>query len=252
MEHNGQDLAIKRMRSCTSVESRITLQERLCKLGTTWKKLKHPHVLTFLGIDAEPYPQTLCLIFPWMQNGTILDYMDKKDPQNDIAKKLILEVAEGMSYLHSRNLIHGNLKSTNVLIDGEGHANIADAGLIDNIFGISSMTTATQLGSMRWTAPELLTIPDINIVPQRTPATDVYSFSFLCMEVYTGHYPFFDIPAAIEVSDMVIKGIRPQRPDHTSRIAMSDEVWTMVEACWNHQPSERPTSEHIILDLKKI
>jgi serine/threonine protein kinase len=122
----------------------------------------------------------------------------------------ILEVAEGMAYLHSRSLLHGDLKSvcwilvslddinidhpaqSNVLIDHDGHVNIADAGLSAIVSGsISTMTTSTRLDPMRWMAPELFAIPNLNEIPQTTPATDVYSFSLLCLEVRLSKRPCF-------------------------------------------------------------
>jgi serine/threonine protein kinase len=95
-------------------------------VALAWKKLDNNYILPFLGIAAELYPQTIYLATPWMQNGTIIKYLKDKTLQdvrvdllvrNDsvdflpwLSSLQILEVAEGVAFLHSHGLVHGDLK----------------------------------------------------------------------------------------------------------------------------------------------
>ena len=67
------------------------------------------------------------------------------------------------------------------------------------------------------------------------------------MKIYTGHIPFHHIARDITVIKTVVKGSRPPRPADTS--LLSDEIWKVIEMCWNQQPQDRPTAESVIEQL---
>jgi serine/threonine protein kinase len=96
----------------------------------------------------------------------------------------LFEIAQGLAYLHSQDIIHGDLRGTNILVDDKGHACLADFGLA--VF--SNATLANQSsqhgGSVRWMGPELLYPQSCGLENfQRTFANDVYSFACVCIEV---------------------------------------------------------------------
>jgi serine/threonine protein kinase len=96
----------------------------------------------------------------------------------------LFEIAQGLAYLHSQDIIHGDLRGTNILVDNKGHACLADFGLA--VF--SNATLANQSsqhgGSVRWMGPELLYPQSCGLEYfQRTFANDVYSFACVCIEV---------------------------------------------------------------------
>jgi hypothetical protein len=43
-----------------------------------WRDLDHIHILPFLGIDATSFPPYFCLVSPWMEHGTVLQYLEKE------------------------------------------------------------------------------------------------------------------------------------------------------------------------------
>ncbi|KAJ7721129.1 hypothetical protein B0H16DRAFT_1226912, partial [Mycena metata] len=47
-----------------------------CREALLRKDLHHPHILTFIGIDRESFPSSLCMVSPWMDHGTILNYLN--------------------------------------------------------------------------------------------------------------------------------------------------------------------------------
>lgn len=98
----------------------------------------------------------------------------------------MFEIAQGLAYLHSQDIIHGDLRGSNILVDDDWHVRLADFGL--SVF--SDATAATQTshrgGSVRWMSPELHLPQSCGLDTfQRTFASDVYSFAFVCVEV--GH-----------------------------------------------------------------
>ena len=67
------------------------------------------------------------------------------------------------------------------------------------------------------------------------------------MKIYTGHVPFHKTTRAITVMKKVLEGSRPPRPPDTS--LLSDEIWKVIEMCWNQEPQDRPSAELVIEQL---
>ncbi|KAJ7646311.1 kinase-like domain-containing protein [Mycena polygramma] len=252
--YNGRDVALKRLQVYQPEPNKaIEFSKSLLREVSTWVHLNHPNVLPFLGLDNktfEDYPP--CIVTPFMRNGTLFDFVKTQNatlPDGRL-NLLLFQTAHGLAYLHAQKVVHGDLRGTNVLIDANEHAQIADFGLAivtDATLG----TTSTAGGSARWMAPELLHHETQSKRP--TKASDVYAFSCLCIELYTGAPPFWGMhDAAVIVR--VSKGERLPRPSGLAppegTRAMSGRLWETVEACSAHNPSDRPDMDsvsHLIL-----
>ncbi|KAG9127218.1 hypothetical protein FRC07_000136 [Ceratobasidium sp. 392] len=97
----------------------------------------------------------IAMVSLWMENGDLRAYVNK-NPNVD-RFKLCIQVADGLSYLHSIRIVHGDLKGPNVLISKEGVATIIDLGnaILDEAELQFTNTQAKQKLSIRWTAPEV-------------------------------------------------------------------------------------------------
>ncbi|KAJ7260878.1 kinase-like domain-containing protein [Mycena haematopus] len=155
---------------------------KFCREALVWKDLRHPNILPFLGIDRDSFPSSLCMVSPWMNHGTVINYLKNHGYAN--VNKLLYEIAKGLEYLHSRNIVHGDLRGANILIKEDWSACLTDFGL--SIFSDATSTMSTNRGgSLHWMAPELLDPDRFEINFARTPATDVYAFGCVCVELYT-------------------------------------------------------------------
>ncbi|KAJ6585723.1 kinase-like domain-containing protein, partial [Mycena capillaripes] len=203
-----------------------------CREALVWKDLDYRHILPFLGIDRDTFPTTFCMVSPWMEHGTIVNYLRAHGHAH--VDKLLYEIIQGLEYLHSRNIIHGDLKGANILIDEDWSARLTDFGL--SIFSdATSTTTGNRGGSLYWMAPELL---DPSAKFAFTRATDVYAFGCVCFELYTGRPPFSDLPEPAAFMK-IINGERPKRPSGDP--TMSETIWHQVTECWAQSPLARPT-----------
>ncbi|KAF8194861.1 kinase-like domain-containing protein, partial [Mycena galopus ATCC 62051] len=203
-----------------------------------WKNLNHEYVLPFLGVDSDTFPGFLCMVSPWMSKGALV----KNDggPPEDSIPVLIYEIAVGLQYLHSQNIVHGDLRGANILLDDRGHALLADFGLA--VVTDSPLASTNRGGSLRWMAPELLHPESYGFKEfQRTFASDIYSFACVCLELYTGKPPFSEIPSDGAVLLYVIGGGLPAYPS-----VMPFWCQSLASKCWSHFPSSRPGMATII------
>ncbi|KAJ7088049.1 kinase-like domain-containing protein [Mycena belliarum] len=246
--YQGRPVALKHMRMFLSTDQR-DIRRKLCHEALVWQRLRHLYIVPLIGIDTESFPSSLCLVSPWMKNGTVIKYLStvgKANRQSTI-NRLICEIAQGLAFLHDQNIIHGDLRGSNILVDDDGHACLTDFGLT-----VLSDATATQTpngaGSVPWMAPEMLHPTAFGLVnPARTRASDIYAFGCVCLELFTGHPPFHEaILCDASVMLQVIEGVRPRRP---AGGVLPDEVWNIVQKCWAHNFSNRPGIADIVLEL---
>ncbi|KAF9642619.1 kinase-like protein, partial [Thelephora ganbajun] len=158
----------------------------LWKLVPTWKRLAHENVLPFHGVDTSMFQ--LALVYEWGHNGNIMQYLESHPDAS--RPKLLLQVAEGLQYLHSFEIVHGSLKGANVLISKSGKAQICDYGLspvmVNPIFTIAA--TPGVAGLSRRLAPEIIDPPSkTSFKPLvASKSADVFAFAMLAVEVFIG------------------------------------------------------------------
>lgn len=73
-----------------------------------WKHLRHPNILPLLGATLRDHK--LCLISEWMDQGNINDYLNRKEHSEVNRIELLVDVVDGLSYMHGLQVVHGNLK----------------------------------------------------------------------------------------------------------------------------------------------
>ncbi|KAJ7854911.1 kinase-like domain-containing protein, partial [Mycena leptocephala] len=217
-----------------------------CREALVWQRLRHPYIVPLIGIDTESFPLSLCMVSPWMKNGTSIKYlsgMGSHERQTTVDRLLsiisIREIAQGLALLHDQHIVHGDLRGSNILVDDDGHACLIEFGLTV----LSDETISQTNHGVRWMAPETLdpTLTDL----ARTPAGDIYAFACVCLELYTGYPPFHALHDAA-VMFQVVGGMRPGRP---ARDVIPDHIWNIMEQCWAHNSADRPTILGIVLEL---
>ncbi|KDQ16398.1 hypothetical protein BOTBODRAFT_90107, partial [Botryobasidium botryosum FD-172 SS1] len=228
------------------------LLKRLAREAKVWRQLSHPNVLPFLGLctlDSVPY-----LISPWMENGHVLDYV-QKNPDVDRVR-LLAQVADGLEYLHNfkpESVIHGDLRGPNILISPSGNACIADFGLAElksDTYAMSYSTPFIVAGHPRWQAPELIRAENKEEA-RRNTSTDIFAFGRVMLEFFTGTAPFFYITYDTAVVVKVLSSDPfPRRPDEEVMAkGLDDGAWQLMTDCWHATPSQRPTATDLVARL---
>lgn len=246
----GSDVAIKRIKaSCFA--GRPSERERL--ISDFWKEalilssLHHPNVVSFYGVVRDGPDGSLATVTEFMINGSLKQFLQKKDRTIDRRKRLIIamDAAFGMEYLHGKNIVHFDLKCENLLVNmRDPHRPVCKIGDL----GLSKVKQHTLVsggvrGTLPWMAPELLSGKS-NMVTEKI---DVYSFGVVMWELLTGDEPYKDIHCASIIGGIVNNTLRPQIP------SWCDPEWkSLMESCWGSDPAERPSFSDISQKLRSM
>jgi len=207
--------------------------------------------------DLGPSPT---MVSPLCDNGPVQQYI-VRNPQVD-RLAIITGVARGLEYLHSKNVVHGDMKAHNVLISDGGIPVLADFGrskFIDH----RGFTTAFT-GSARYLAPELVDAePDlgnteeayealenqVESMPNLTKETDVFAFSMVALEILTGKLPYSHLSQDSQIIALVQQGTRPDR-QRCLPTTFTDPMWALLTDCWKTAPDERLDMRTVIQRLE--
>ncbi|KAG9101946.1 hypothetical protein FRC06_002458, partial [Ceratobasidium sp. 370] len=205
-----------------------------------WSKTKHKNVQQLLGVVV--FRGHLGMVSPWMDNGNLEEYI-RKYPGAD-RYGLCVQVARGVSYLHSINMVHGDLKARNVLVDRDGIAKLSDFdhSILSNCTLLFTETTNVGGGTLRWMAPELLlSDEDEKAAAARTSQTDVYALGMTLLETVTGKVPYAEYKVDRAIIRALDRGQLPKCPEEfTFQNGQENWMWSLLKACWGHDPKARP------------
>jgi serine/threonine protein kinase len=181
--------------------------------------------------------------------STLPDHTEVK--WDDTTRAIVaIGVAFGMEYLHSKNIIHRDLKTDNILLDDRFRPKVGDFGLskimsTDTEQVSHAMQMTSNLGTPLFMAPELF----MDVDDPYTTAVDVYAYGMLLYELCTLARPFKEKGEMqkFQLQLFVAGGQRPTIPPE-----VPDSYRALMTECWNHNPSARPTFAQIVQKMVAI
>ncbi|KAJ6415377.1 hypothetical protein OIU84_004217 [Salix udensis] len=244
----GTDVAIKRIKkSCFT--GRSSEQERLTtefwREAEILSKLHHPNVVAFYGVVQDGPGGTLATVTEFMVNGSLRHVLLSKDRHLDRRKRLIIamDAAFGMEYLHSKNIVHFDLKCDNLLVNLKDPlrpiCKVGDFGL--SKIKRNTLVTGGVRGTLPWMAPELLNGSSSKV----SEKVDVFSFAIVLWEILTGEEPYANMHYGAIIGGIVNNTLRPPVP------SFCDQEWRLLmEQCWAPDPMARPSFTEITRRLR--
>lgn len=232
------------------------------------KKLRHPNILQFVSLvenlcilvsvllidyvckvllllmqmGACTTPPSLCIVSEYVSQGSLFKILHKsKETPLSMERKIriALDTAKGIHYLHTCRppIIHGDLKSPNLLLDRNDVVKVCDFGL-SRVKVASKLSVASKMGTPEWTAPEVLKSESCS------EASDAYSFGVVLWEILTGLVPWADKTPMQVVLSVGLQHERLPIPEDASR-----RLQGLLAGCFGN-PQARPSFDQIIHTLK--
>ena len=251
-ELEGLPVAVKVLHSILLQQGNVGRAALLQRFGTeclVMRRLQHERIVRLLGIGIAPN-QSPCIVVELMA-GSLGDRIGVV-PREPFAQSLqyLVDTAEGLRFLHGKNILHRDLKPHNILITA-GRAKIADVGLARSLHGGqgADLTTLTRCpGTPYFMPPESL-----QVGTTYDEKLDVFSLGVVMLSLLVGRPP-----SPTEATVLLENGTRRSVPEGRRRKADLDRLGSdhplhsLIVSCLHDDPGSRPTSADVHMHLLQI
>ncbi|XP_009588827.1 serine/threonine receptor-like kinase NFP [Nicotiana tomentosiformis] len=246
---DGEVFAIKKMKWNAREELKIL------------QKVNHGNLVKLEGFCIDPKEANCYLVYEYVENGSLHSWLhkDKKEKLSWKTRlKIATDVANGLLYIHEHTrprVVHKDIKSSNILLDSNMRAKVANFGLAKS--GCNAITMHI-VGTQGYIAPEYLTD---GIVSTKM---DVFSFGVVLLELMSGREAIDDegkvlwakVGEILEGSEeRKVKKLQEWMDDSLLREECTMEsvmnVMSVAISCLNKDPSKRPSMVEIVYALSK-
>ncbi|XP_066567675.1 tyrosine-protein kinase Fer [Amia ocellicauda] len=202
------------------------------------KQYDHPNIVKLIGVCTQRQP--IYIVMELVSGGDFLSFLRKKkdDLKTKQLVKFALDAAAGMAYLELKNCIHRDLAARNCLVGENNLLKISDFGMSrQEDDGIYSSSGLKQI-PIKWTAPEALNYG------RYSSESDVWSYGILLWETFSlGVCPYPGMTNQ-QAREQVEKGYRMTSPQKCP-----EEVYKIMQRCWEYKPENRPKFADIQKEL---
>ncbi|XP_043817605.1 putative leucine-rich repeat receptor-like serine/threonine-protein kinase At2g04300 isoform X1 [Manihot esculenta] len=222
-------------------------------------RVHHKNLTTLVGYCEEP--SHMVLIYEYMANGDLKHHLSGDDPVNILSweerLRIAIGAAQGLEYLHNGckpPIVHRDVKTTNILLDSNFQAKLADFGL-SRIFPTEdgSHVSTTVAGTPGYLDPEY------HVTNWLTEKSDVYSYGVVLLEIITSRPVIAKTGDRTHlstwVSSMLDKGdIKTISDPRLLGDFDTNSVWKVTElamACVSEISAERPTMSQVLVELNE-
>ncbi|EXC20602.1 putative LRR receptor-like serine/threonine-protein kinase [Morus notabilis] len=243
---NGKVVALKKLH--TSEAEVPALRESFANEVKTLTEIRHRNIVRLHGFCL--HNRCMFLIYEYMERGSLFFVFsnDAEAVELDWSKRInvIKGTAHALSYMHhdcTPPIVHRDVTTTNVLLNSELEAFVADFGTA-KILDPDSSNQTMLAGTYGYLAPELAYTMVV------TEKTDVYSFGVVALETLMGRHPgeLLSSFSSSSAQNMLLCEVLDQRlPPLRNRIVVHDVVLvaTLALACLNAKPKCRPTMKQV-------
>jgi hypothetical protein len=230
--------------------------EAMLKEITIMTEIKHDNVVRYIGSECNGAKKEVRL-FMELYSGTLRDVIDLHAEHNlPFTRKEItdytFQIAKGLHYLHSLNIVHRDLKSDNIFVSWDGQKNpktlrIGDFD-VSKILQKGKVAFTQNVGTPGFIAPEVMNSAESH--QGHGAEADIWSFGMILFELLTLKRPYYDVDV-FQVFTVNASGARPKIPESVNQDEMKDLI-KIFKQCTNKKPQSRPSTRKIISSLSKI
>ncbi|XP_068453279.1 raf-1 proto-oncogene, serine/threonine kinase a isoform X2 [Clinocottus analis] len=212
------------------------------------RKTRHVNILLFMGYMTK---DNLAIVTQWCEGSSLYKHIHVLETNFKIIQLIDIarQTAQGMDYLHAKNIIHRDMKSNNIFLHEGLTVKIGDFGLATVKARWSGSHQVEQpSGSILWMAPEVIRMQDNNPYSFQS---DVYSYGIVLFEIMTGELPYSLIATRDQIIFMVGRGYLS--PDLSKLYKNCPKAMKrLVVDCIKKSKDERPLFPQILSTIELL
>ncbi|XP_078082810.1 discoidin domain-containing receptor 2-like [Mustelus asterias] len=243
-------VAVKMLRSDATTNARNNFLKEMKIMS----RLKDPNIIRLLGVCTRDDP--LCMVTEYMENGDLNQFLSQRELESHftLAKNIpsvsyrsllhmMAQVASGMRYLSSLNVVHRDLATRNCLVGNRCTIKIADFGMSRNLYsGDYYRIQGRAVLPIRWMAWESI------LLGKFTTASDVWAFGVTMWEMFTFCK---EQPYSQQSDEQIIENTGEFFRNQGRQIYLSQpnvclkRIFDLMVSCWSRDIKDRPSFEQI-------
>ncbi|KAI8319252.1 hypothetical protein GQ54DRAFT_265651, partial [Martensiomyces pterosporus] len=215
--------------------------------------LQHPNIVTYYGIEV--HREKVYLFMELCTKGSLSQVIkDQCGLDEDTAKVYVVQMLQGLKYLHESGICHRDIKCDNTLLDESMNIKLVDFGAAKVLNQQSLAATrrtrmgkdggASLTGTPMYMAPEVILGSNKTLRPGKLGAQDIWSLGCCIVEMITGTPPWAHLDNEWAIMYHVVAG-NPPLPDPSM---ISSEGMRFIKRCFTRQPADRPQASDLLKD----
>ena len=242
--YKAEDLKLKRTVALKFVVPRMLKKkedkERFIREAQTAASLNHPHICTIFHIDEVD--DSTFIVMEYVEGQSLKEIIGKGPLELDMVLNFAIQITEGLEEAQEKNIVHRDIKSSNIMVTTKAQAKIMDFGLAKIVSEPQLTETAAFMGTVAYMSPEQASGDAID------HRSDIWSLGVVLYEMLSGQLPFqgdheqLVLYSILNKSPEPITGLRPSIAPAMERI---------VDKCLEKDPTERyQHADELLADLK--